>query len=136
MECLKCPRTGLLEKFKDRLLTRNEAIVRLDAPERAGDASLVPITIKLSKRPLRGLYVIVDDNPAPVAAHYIFGPAAYPELITMRVRVDSYTNLHAVAELPDGTLVEAVSFIKAFGGCSAPMGVSDQEGMRGSATFA
>jgi sulfur-oxidizing protein SoxY len=36
------------------------------------------------------------------------------------VRVDSYTNVHAVAELSDGTLHVAETFVKASGGCSAP----------------
>jgi sulfur-oxidizing protein SoxY len=118
--------------FGDRTATPDASVVALDAPERAEDAALVPIAIKLNvKVPVKGLYVVVDDNPAPVAAHYVFGPAAYPELIKMRVRVNSYTNMHAVAELQDGTLVEAVSFVKASGGCSAPMGMSDEEAMKG-----
>ena len=118
--------------FGDRTATPDASVVALDAPERAEDAALVPIAIKLNvKAPVKGLYVVVDDNPAPVAAHYVFGPAAYPELIKMRVRVNSYTNMHAVAELQDGTLVEAVSFVKASGGCSAPMGISGEEAMKG-----
>jgi sulfur-oxidizing protein SoxY len=40
--------------------------------------------------------------------------------ISTRVRVDSYTNLHAVAEMSDGSLYVAQRFIKAAGGCSAP----------------
>jgi sulfur-oxidizing protein SoxY len=108
----------------------DENIIKLDAPPRAEDAALVPVTIKLNvKASIKALYVVVDDNPAPMAAHYVFGPAAYPDLIKMRVRVNSYTNMHAVAQLQDGTLVEAVSFVKASGGCSAPMGVSGEEAM-------
>jgi sulfur-oxidizing protein SoxY len=40
--------------------------------------------------------------------------------ISTRVRVNSYTNLHAVAETSDGSLYVAQRFIKAAGGCSAP----------------
>ena len=40
--------------------------------------------------------------------------------LSTRVRVDSYTNLHAVAELSDGQLYAAQRFVKAAGGCSAP----------------
>jgi sulfur-oxidizing protein SoxY len=118
--------------FGDRLAAPDESIVKLDAPYRAEDASLVPIAITLStKAPIKGLYLVIDDNPSPVAAHYTFGPAAYPQTIKMRVRVNSYTNMHAVAELQDGKLVEAVKFVKAAGGCSAPMGMSDEEAMKG-----
>lgn len=118
--------------FGDRLATPDEFIISLDAPYRAEDAALVPITITLSgKTPIKGLYLVIDDNPAPVAAHYVFGPAADPHVIRLRVRVNSYTNMHAVAELPDGKLVETVKFVKAAGGCSAPMGITDAEAMKG-----
>lgn len=118
--------------FGDKVATPDSSIVTLDAPYRAADASLVPITITLDqKKPIKGLYLVIDDNPSPVAAHYTFGPAADPHVIKMRVRVNSYTNVHAVAELQDGSLVEAVKFVKAAGGCSAPMGMSDEEAMKG-----
>ncbi len=118
--------------FGDKVATPDESIVKLDAPYRAEDASLVPITITLdNKTPIKGLYLVIDDNPSPVAAHYTFGPAGYPHVIRMRVRVNSYTNMHAVAELADGKLVEAIKFVKAAGGCSAPMGMSDEEALKG-----
>ena len=54
-----------------------------------------------------------------------------PHVVKMRVRVNSYTNVHAVAVLQDGRLVEDVKFVKASGGCSAPMGESDEEATKG-----
>ncbi len=118
--------------FGKRLATPGPSVVSLDAPYRAADASLVPITITLDPtKPIKGLYVVIDDNPSPVAAHYTFGPAAYPHVIKMRVRVNDYTNVHAVAEMQDGKLLEATKFVKAAGGCSAPMTMSEQEAMKG-----
>jgi sulfur-oxidizing protein SoxY len=40
--------------------------------------------------------------------------------IGTRVRVNEYTNIHAVAEMTDGKLYMAKVFVKAAGGCSAP----------------
>jgi sulfur-oxidizing protein SoxY len=40
--------------------------------------------------------------------------------VSTRVRVDSYTKIHAVAEMADGQLFVAERFVKAAGGCSAP----------------
>lgn len=118
--------------FGDRALKEDDAVVKLDAPVRADDAALVPMAITLdAKQPVKALYLVIDDNPAPVAAHYTFGPAADPHEIRMRVRVNTYTNVHAVAELQDGSLLEATKFVKASGGCSAPMGMSDEEAMKG-----
>ncbi len=118
--------------FGARVPQSGGEMLKLDAPVRADDASLVPMGITVAaKQPVRQLYLVIDDNPAPVAAHYTFGPAADPREIKMRVRVNTYTNVHAVAELADGTLLETTKFVKASGGCSAPMGMSDEDAMRG-----
>jgi sulfur-oxidizing protein SoxY len=40
--------------------------------------------------------------------------------ISTRVRVNNYTDVHAVAELSDGKLYMTKTYVKASGGCSAP----------------
>lgn len=118
--------------FGDKTATTDDKAVQLDAPVRAEDASLVPITIHLADpAAVKGLYLVIDDNPSPVAAHFTFGPDADPKTIRLRVRVNTYTDMHAVAELKDGRLVQTTRFVKASGGCSAPMGMSDEEAMKG-----
>ncbi len=123
-----------LEKalFAGRTAAPADNQVTLEAPARAEDAALVPMTITLREPDkVKELYLVIDDNPSPVAAHFTFGPAADPRVIKMRVRVNSYTNVHAVAVLKDGAMIEDVKFVKASGGCSAPMGESDQEATKG-----
>src|SRR5690242_385502 len=71
-------------------------------------------------RHLAKLTVVIDENPAPVAATFSFGPKAGVTALSTRVRVNSYTNVHAVAELSDGKLYMVKTFVKASGGCSAP----------------
>ena len=63
---------------------------------------------------------MIDENPAPVAATFTLGPNTGIAIIATRVRVDTYTNVHAVAELSDGSSACAKTFVKASGGCSAP----------------
>jgi sulfur-oxidizing protein SoxY len=112
--------------FPGRSMQDGAGIVKLDAPPRAMDAALVPLSIELSAvKPIKGLYVVIDDNPSPLAAHFTFGPKADPRTLKMRVRVDAYTNMHAVAETQDGHLFVATRFVKASGGCSAPAGSDD-----------
>jgi sulfur-oxidizing protein SoxY len=111
--------------FGERPVADGAALVSIDAPPRAENAALVPITLRLDAsraRDLRKLYLVIDDNPSPLAAVFSFGPAADPREVATRVRIDDYTNLHAVAEMADGTLYVAERFIKAAGGCSAPAG--------------
>jgi sulfur-oxidizing protein SoxY len=111
--------------FGERPIADGAGLVSIDAPMRAENAALVPITLRLAgarAAEVRKLYLVIDDNPSPLAAVFSFGPAADPHEVATRVRVDDYTNLHAVAETADGTLYGSERFIKASGGCSAPAG--------------
>jgi sulfur-oxidizing protein SoxY len=118
--------------FGDKMLTTDERAIQLDTPMRAEDASLVPVTITLANpKDVKAVYLVIDDNPSPVAAHFTFGPEADPQKIKMRVRVNSYTDMHAVVETKGGKLLMTTKFVKAAGGCSAPMGMSDEAMMSG-----
>ena len=107
--------------FGDRKVEDGAGIIQLDAPSRALDAALVPIGVTITgDRPIQALYILIDGNPSPLAGTFHFGPAADPHSLKLRVRVDQYTLMHAVAETADGHLYVAESFVKAAGGCSAP----------------
>lgn len=117
-----------LEKtlFHGRTAASSQGVVALAAPDRAEDAAIVPMQVTLAPPDkVKALWLIIDDNPMPVVAHIVFGPAADPHVMKFRVRVNSYTNVQAVAETRDGGLVADVKFVKASGGCSAPMGEGD-----------
>lgn len=98
--------------------------VTLDAPGRAHDAAATPVEIAVAPPPGRRvarLTLIVDENPAPVAAEFEIGPAMGRELrLSTRLRIDAYSHVRAVVELDDGSLHQAARFVKASGGCSAP----------------
>jgi sulfur-oxidizing protein SoxY len=111
--------------FAGRPLQDGAAIVAIDAPYRAEDAALVPIGLHSllatdDKRHVRHITLVIDQNPSPVAAVFSPSLASGMRSLSTRVRVDSYTNIHAVAELSDGQLYAATRFVKAAGGCSAP----------------
>ena len=117
--------------FGDRKVEPGK-LVAIDMPVRAEDAALVPVTLTVAdKDQVKGLYLIIDDNPAPLAAHVDFGPAGDPAQLKMRVRVNTYSNVHAVAETRDGRLVASEIFVKASGGCSAPMGMTEADALKG-----
>ncbi len=107
--------------FGDRAVLDGAGVVALEAPARAQDAALVPITVTLPGFDrVKALYIIVDGNPSPLAGTFHFGPLADAHSLKTRVRVDQYTLMHAVAETEDGRLFAAERFVKAAGGCSAP----------------
>ncbi len=117
--------------FGDRAMEDGAGLVTLQAPPRALDAALVPVSIQLSgTKPVRAVYLVIDDNPSPLAATFTFGPLADPSEIRLRVRVNQYTRMQAVAETTDGRLYMTQDFIKAAGGCSAPAGSNDEEALR------
>lgn len=111
--------------FGDRTIEDGAGVLSIEAPSRADDAALVPVKIALGealRHEINELYLIIDDNPSPLAGRFSFGPVAQPSTVATRVRVDDYTYLHAVAETKDGRLYGVARFIKAAGGCSAPAG--------------
>ena len=116
----------LVQQFFDaKPLENGDSVLALDAPYRAMDAAVVPITIHTLLRPgdprtVRRISLIIDGNPSPLAATFTLGDHSGVDFISTRVRVDDYTNVHAVAELSDGKLYVVSRFVKAAGGCSAP----------------
>ncbi|MDR3535870.1 MAG: quinoprotein dehydrogenase-associated SoxYZ-like carrier [Acetobacteraceae bacterium] len=111
--------------FGGRAIRDGSDLLALDAPDRAEDAALVPISVHsilpaTDPRRVRAITLVIDENPSPVAARIVLGPSWGPGSLATRVRVDAYTNLHAVAETADGRLHAVQRFVKAAGGCSAP----------------
>ena len=109
--------------FNGRPIADGAGLIAIEMPVRAEDAAVVPVTLRLTVPPgdprhVAAVTLVIDQNPAPVAATFRLAPGV--TMIATRVRVDSYTNVHAVAELSDGTLHMAQTYVKASGGCSAP----------------
>jgi sulfur-oxidizing protein SoxY len=109
--------------FNGRQLADGAGLIAIDMPGRAENAAIVPVTLRATLPPgdtrsVNVITLVIDQNPAPVAATFRLGPGV--NMISTRVRVDSYTNVHAVAELSDGKLYVSTTYVKASGGCSAP----------------
>jgi sulfur-oxidizing protein SoxY len=122
--------------FDNRPLVDGAGMVSIEMPARADDAALVPVSLKVKlpagdARTVKAVTLIIDENPAPVAATFTIGGNATTAAIATRVRVNAYTNVHAVAELSDGALHMVKTYVKASGGCSAPAAKVADEGRRG-----
>src|SRR5262249_23969204 len=97
---------------------------------RAEDAAIVPVTLRTTlpsgdTRTVKVITLVIDQNPAPVAATFTIDAGI--SMISTRVRVNSYTNVYAVAERSDGSLYVVQTYVKASGGCSAPAAKDTQE---------
>lgn len=111
--------------FDDRPISEGSAVIALDAPERAHDPGIVPIGIRAlipqhERHYIRTVHLIIDDNPAPVAAVFHFEPEAGEASVETRVRVNEYSHVRAIAETSDGALHMTSAYVKAAGGCAAP----------------
>jgi len=117
--------------FAGRTLEDGSSWIEIQAPERALDAALVPVNLTLkSDRAIKGVYLVIDDNPGPLAGHFTFGPLGDARSLKLRVRINAYTYIHAIAETRDGRLFAAARFVKAAGGCSAPSGADERQAVQ------
>lgn len=121
-----------LEKLRSPTFSEREIIegaaqnvLELKAPYRAEDATLVPISIQ-AKIPqtaelyIKKMHIFVDKNPVPLVGIFDFTPASGKADLAMRIRVDDFSFVRAIAELNTGELYMAKSFVRATGACSAP----------------
>ena len=121
--------TGTLKAkfFGEQAIQEDKDTIEITAPYRAEDPALVPIQIT-SKFPqtadhfIRTITVIIDNNPTPFSAAFEFSPQSGKADIATRMRFNAYTHIRAIALTNDGKLHMAKAFVKASGGCSAPIG--------------
>ena len=104
------PWPGLVQDiFNNRPMNDGGDVIGIEMPVRAEDAAIVPVTLRTElsaddSRQVLSITLVIDQNPAPMAAKFQLGPDAKVSEISTRVRVNNYTDVHAVAELSDGKL--------------------------------
>jgi sulfur-oxidizing protein SoxY len=120
------PWPGLVQDiFNNRVMNDGTGVIAVEMPYRAEDAAIVPVTLQARLPPgdarrVLAITLVIDQNPAPMAARFELGEGSSVSEISTRVRVNNYTEVHAVAELSDGKLYFTKTYVKASGGCSAP----------------
>ena len=127
------PWPGLVQDiFDSRAMEDGSGVIAIEMPYRAEDAAIVPVTLRTilpasDVRRVVAITLVIDQNPAPMAAKFELGADANVSEISTRVRVNNYTDVHAVAELSDGQLYVVKTYVKASGGCSAPAAKNAEE---------
>lgn len=107
------------------VLDEQHEIIQLKAPYKAEDPATVPISIHLNSANTEGnhikkIYIFVDKNPSPVTGIFDFTKPGRKADLAMRIRVNEFSYVRAIAETVDGKFYMTKSFVKAAGGCSAP----------------
>lgn len=120
--------------YGDREIKDGSQWLSIDAPYRALDAAIVPVDIQ-TLRPdntsvrFKTLTLVIDENPAPVAAIFNLSPDANVSSLSTRVRVNAYTYMRVIGEAEDGALYMVRRYVKASGGCSAPASKNADEAL-------
>jgi sulfur-oxidizing protein SoxY len=112
--------------FAGKSIAENDDVIELEAPYRAEDPALVPLKItskiKQSKdNYIKKILVLIDKNPFPFVGEFEFSPDSGKADLAMRVRINTYSYVRAIAQMSDGKLYMSKKFVKASGGCSAPI---------------
>jgi sulfur-oxidizing protein SoxY len=113
--------------FSGKTIEESNNTIELDAPIRAEDPALVPLKIntkikQTSDSYIKKILVLVDKNPYPYVGEFEFSPHSGKADLAMRIRVNTYSYIRAIAEMNDGKLYMSKKYVKASGGCSAPVG--------------
>ncbi|MEO1926412.1 MAG: thiosulfate oxidation carrier protein SoxY [Gammaproteobacteria bacterium] len=99
------------QNFQDREIIEGakQNIFELKAPYTAEDASVVPISIhtkikQTKERYIKKMHIFVDKNPMPLVGIFEFTPDSGKADLAMRIRVDTFAYVRAIAELNTGEL--------------------------------
>ena len=120
--------------FGERPIVESEEVISLEAPVRAEDAAIVPIKIKASipqteQHFIKTITLVIDKNPVPLVGKFHFSSRSGRADLALRIRVNEYSPVRAIAETSDGRLTMSTRFVKASGGCSAPVGTDLEAAM-------
>ena len=109
--------------FGGRTIKDGGSAIKLDMPLIAENGAVVPLTVEVQSpmtpsNYVKHIYIISDKNRRPLNAKFTLTPAVGAAHVGANVRLGETTNVRAVAELSDGTLLMAKREVKVtVGGC-------------------
>jgi sulfur-oxidizing protein SoxY len=123
--------------FQDREIIEgaNQNVLEIKAPYAAEDATIVPISLhtkipQTADHYIKKIHIFVDKNPLPLVGVFELTPQSGKADLAMRIRVDDFSFVRAIAEMNTGELYMTKSFVRAKGACSAPPPASMEESVK------
>ena len=114
---------ALKRLFGARPIKDGSALVKLDLPLIAENGAVVPVSVEVqspmtAQNYVKGIYVIADKNRIPVVTHVTLAPEAGAAFMGANIRLGETTDVRAIAEQSDGTLLAVKREVKVtVGGC-------------------
>src|SRR5215468_6537571 len=109
--------------FGNRSLASADGKVKLEAPLIAENGAVVPVTVEVDapmtpQSYVKAIYVISDRNRRPMNMKFMLTPAMGQAYVGTNLRLGESTDVRAVVEMSDGTLLQARREVKVtVGGC-------------------
>src|SRR3981081_3744762 len=96
------PWPGLVQDiFNNRAINDGAGLIAIEMPCWAGDAAMFPVTLRpmlppSDTRRVLAITLVIDQNPAPMAARFELGPGSSASEISSTGRGNTYTDVPAV----------------------------------------
>jgi sulfur-oxidizing protein SoxY len=109
--------------FGSRPIKDGSSVIKLELPLIAENGAVVPVTVEVSspmtaQNHVKSIYVISDKNRRPLNARFNLTPALGQASVGTNLRLGESTDVRAIAELSDGSLLMARREVKVtVGGC-------------------
>jgi sulfur-oxidizing protein SoxY len=109
--------------FGNRPIKDGSSVIKLELPLIAENGAVVPVSVEVTtpqtpQSHVKSIYIISDKNRRPLNAKFNLSPAVGQASIGTNLRLGESTDVRAVAEMSDGTLLMAKREVKVtVGGC-------------------
>lgn len=109
--------------FGNRPIQDGSKVIKLDLPLIAENGAVVPMTVEVqapmtAASYVKYIYIISDKNRRPMNAKFTLSPEMGAAVIGTNLRLGETTDVRAIAEMNDGTLLMAKREVKVtVGGC-------------------
>ncbi|NNJ76464.1 MAG: quinoprotein dehydrogenase-associated SoxYZ-like carrier [Anderseniella sp.] len=111
--------------FGQRLITRNDSVVKLEVPYRAKDDRQVPVSVQASLpngAKVKSVTIIIDENPMPVSLTVRPEQQRSSVWVSASMRFNGPSPVRAIVEAGNGQLFMSEAMVKTsgLGACAAP----------------
>lgn len=114
---------GLKRLFGGRAMKDGSALIKLDIPPIAENGAVVPVNVEVTSAMsptsyVKTIWIVADKNRIPIVAKATLTPDSGQAFVGANIRLGETTDVRAVVEQSDGTLLMAKREVKVtVGGC-------------------
>jgi sulfur-oxidizing protein SoxY len=114
---------GLKRVFGGRPIKDGSGLIKLEVPLIAENGAVVPVSVEANSpmtpaNYVKHIYIVADKNRIPIVTRAALAPEAGQAYVGANIRLGETTDVRAIVEQSDGTLLQAKREVKVtVGGC-------------------